>query len=133
MDRKQNVLESYRQYAMTQAFDWKNHNCVQFSSRVWKSLYNEDFYAPYRDRCSSMKDFLQILKEENNTLKGLISEKYGEPQPPTAANVGDLVLVEDRGYENLGVCFAPGRAFFVSLEGLAERRLAQCKCSWSAE
>lgn len=132
MNRTDLVLESFRKKYLHSHFKWENNNCVTFASSVVKTLYNKDCLK-YKEfiKGSSAKAFYKFLKQNDKTLADLVTEELGEPlEFAQQAKAGDVVI-EGQGLEqNIGICYASGRAFFLKEKGLLEVSTKYCTYAW---
>ncbi len=127
INRTKRILESFKHKYRDSKFDWKNNNCVSWSSKVYKALNGVDFYEEYEVK--NKKDFIMVLNRRK--LSDLVAEKFGKPCKPCTARLGDIVIIEIDGDEIMGICFAPGQAYFLTEEGLTSKNLKMCKFAWS--
>lgn len=128
---KQDILRSFMYLAKRKGFDWETLNCMSWSSMIIKALHGIDLYEKYKHRCSSRRDFLKgLIEEDVKSLTELVSKDLGEPSPARLAQVGDPVILEYNGEECMGIYFGNSRAFFLTQEGLTDRHLEFCKCCW---
>ena len=134
MNRKDRVMESFRQFALSRDFSWENYNCVSFSTELIKAVSNKEIKGTPNILGNSKREFIKILKDNKMLLSDYATQQYGEPlSSPELATKGDLVIEGAGLRQNMGIYYGNSVAYFLGEKGLIAVDLKECTFAWRIE
>lgn len=96
------ILADEIEAARGRPFAWGSHDCCAFAARVVQAMTGVDFlanFAPYHDKAGA-----NALLSGHDGVRDFATACLGNPIPPLKAQRGDIVVVDTKDGEALGIC-----------------------------
>lgn len=121
------ILADEIKAARERPFSWGVHDCCAFSAGVVAAMTGRNFMQAFS--AYETQEQAAALLDQHDGVRGIATACLGQPIPPLCAQRGDVVVVDSKDGEALGIC--DGVCVVVAApRGLTWLKLTDAMAAW---